>query len=193
MELGITEAIDQALGGGYVFRQRPGESSAIPTTVVFLQITARIILRLNGIMKCGFFVYRSSNNYLYWYKENPATTTWTSGSNFVQHGHEIVQNTASYSRVNDTFVHKNTLFMVAGQGLFKYNASTNTFGSRLTNLGIGAGNQSIQSWYHDDDYYMYKLQFSDTQTPYWYRSNNLEQHGLLGWYGQPSSIEVRRL
>ena len=179
---------DQALGGGYIFRQRPGESSATSQQWSWTN-QGRHYSAVEWNNEMWIFTYRWGNGYLYWYKENPADVTWTSSANLVAYGQEQVGGSSTYSKVNDTFIHKNTLFYVGGQRLYKYNPSTNSFGSHMTDLGT-SGNNSIQSWYHDDDYLYVQTLFTATGTPYWYRSNNLGVTWTPWWYGQSSALDL---
>ena len=179
---------DYSFGGGYVKRQRPGESS--PTTQRWSftnQGTHYSAVEWNGEM--WLFATRNNNGYLYWYKENPADVTWTTNTNFTQHGSQQVGNSTTYSQVWDVFIHKNTMFYVSNGRMYKYNPSTNQFGSYMNDLGT-SGNNTCQSWYHDDDYLYVQTQFSSTQTPYWYRSNNLGVTWTPWWYGQPGSFDM---
>ena len=174
-------------GAGYVYRKRPGESSySIKYWSHTSQQQYACATEHNG--EIYIFSHQNNNAYFHVYKENPATTNWTNYSTFAPFFSGQLLSSGSYSYCWDAFSHKNELFYVANQAMFKYNPSTNTF-DQLTNLGT-SGNNSCHSWYHDDNYLYVQTTFTSSQTPYWYRSNNLGVTWTNWWYGQPGSLDL---
>ena len=173
---------------GYVYRKRPGESSYSQRFFSYGN-SQHYSCAVEWNNELWIFSQNASNGYLNIYKENPANTTWTNYSQLNPlHFSAQINNNTNNAYVWDAFVHKNELFYVANQQMFKYSLSNNNF-TQMSNLGT-SGNTSIQSWYHDSNYLYVQTQFTSSSTPYWYRSNNLGVTWTPWWYGQPSSIDL---
>lgn len=160
-----------------LYRKRPGDSTHLykssPASYNYLSYSTAC--EFNGQL---FYMWHDgSNGNTYWSSLSYTSSTW-SGSISALGG------TSAFSQPQHLFVHKNTLWLVANEKLWKYGSNSWT---QITSSNF-YNNDRVYGSAYDDTYLYVQANNSQTSTKWW-RSNNLGVTWVADYTGSGYGIQ----
>ena len=161
-----------------LYRKRPSDNSHTYRTIA--SYGWNYIYYVNACEFNGglFYMWRDGGfNSTRWTTLSTTSSTWSGSIT-------LSGSTTAFTEPQALFVHKNTLWCVANEKLWKYNGSSFT---QITNQNFYS-NQYVYGVAHDDDYLYVQSYGSSSQTKWW-RSNNLGVTWVADYTGSGSGYQ----